>query len=461
MAEVNSVETIQSSFRDPSGFLFYRNGMIHRQINISYKENYDYLMNSGLYDALVSEGLLIPHKEAGMEGLKSEGVYKIIQPEKAPFISYPYEWCFSQLKDAALATLKIQKRSLSFGMSFKDSSAYNIQFIKGKPILIDTLSFEKYQEGRPWIAYRQFCQHFLAPLVLMSCRDVRLDQLSRIYMDGIPLDLAGALLPWWTYFSFPLLSHIHLHAQSQKRLANIPVRKEIRGMSRFALLALLDNLESAVRELKWKPKKTEWSGYYEDNSYSSEALQHKKEIVADYLNRIKPNILWDLGANTGVFSRIAAANRIETISFDADPACVEKNYLECVKGGEKHILPLLLDLTNPSPGIGWAHQERMSLVERGPADALLALAFVHHLAIANNLPFEKIAQFFANICGTLVIEFAPKTDPQVKRLVLTREDIFPGYAPEVFEGEFRKYFEIQASAKINDSKRVLYLMRKL
>ena len=202
MNEIKPNEKIAGSFRDPSGFLFHLNGLIYRQINIEYKKNYIHLMKSGLYEALMDTKLLIPHEEVNIGSLASDNAYKIIKPEQVLFISYPYEWCFSQLKDAALTTLKIQKKSLNFGMSLKDCSAYNIQFRKGKPILIDTLSFEEYREGKPWIAYRQFCQHFLAPLALMSYKDIRLNQLLRIYIDGIPLDLAIHLLPFRTRFVF-------------------------------------------------------------------------------------------------------------------------------------------------------------------------------------------------------------------------------------------------------------------
>ena len=192
---------ISGSFRDPSGFLFSQDGLIYRQINNCYKENYDYLINSGLYKDLLNSGLLISHKEVGSAYARSNDAYKIIRPEPLVFISYPYEWCFSQLRDAALLTLKIQKKSLQHGMSLKDCSAYNIQFKKSKPIFIDTLSFEKYEADRPWVAYKQFCQHFLVPLALMVYKDIRLSQLFRIYIDGIPLDLAIKLLPFYSYFN--------------------------------------------------------------------------------------------------------------------------------------------------------------------------------------------------------------------------------------------------------------------
>ncbi len=450
---------LPSSFRDPSGFLFSRDNCLYRQINTFYKENYDLLIGSGLYDALVGAGLLIPHEEADISLAYSADAYKVIKPDPVPFISYPYEWCFSQLKDAALTTLRIQKKALDFGMSLKDCSAYNVQFRGGKPVLIDTLSFEKYCEGRPWVAYRQFCQHFLAPLALMSFKDIRLNQFFRIYLDGVPLDLASSLLPFATRFKFSLLSHIHLHAKSQKHYAQKSVNTGGR-MSRLAFLGLVDNLSSAVMKMKWQPEGTEWADYYEDSNYTSESFPHKKQIVGEFLDEIKPKNVWDLGANTGVFSRLAAARGIRTISFDIDPAAVEKNYRECAIHDDANILPLLLDLTNPSPAIGWMNQERMSLLERGPVDTAVALALIHHLAISNNLPLAKIAGFVHEISPWLIIEFVPKSDSQTRRLLSTREDIFPGYTQEGFEDCFKRSFTIVRAVKIKDSERTLYLMSR-
>lgn len=460
MERAKSSANIPASFRDPSGFLFYRDGLLYRQINLTYKENYDHLMSSGLYETLTDGALLLAHQEVDIEAAKPDKAYKIIKPEAISFISYPYEWSFSQLKDAALVRLEIQKRSLEFGMSLKDSSAYNIQFRKGRPIFVDTLSFEKYREGSPWVAYRQFCQHFLAPLTLMTYRDIRLNQLLRVHIDGVPLDLASSLLPFRTRLKFPLLSHLHLHAKSQKHFAHKAIDMSGRKVSRLSFLGLIDNLESAVRKLKWRVQRTEWANYYEDTNYSEEALSHKKEIVARFLEETTPKMLWDLGANVGLFSRIASKRRAQVIAFDIDPAAVEKNYLECLKEGETNILPLLLDLTNPSPGIGWENAERESLLERGPADAVLALALVHHLAISNNLPLEKIADFFSKICHWLIIEFVPKSDSQVQRLLSTREDIFPDYRESVFENEFQKFFVILNCVRIRDSERRVYFMER-
>lgn len=452
---------LSASFRDPSGFLFSRNGILYRQINRAYAEDYARLMDSGLYEKLVKANLLIPHVEVDQAAadVKREAAFKIIQPERASFISYPYEWSFSQLKDAALATLSIHKRALKLGMSLKDASAYNIQFVRGKAMLIDTLSFEIYKEGEPWTAYKQFCQHFLAPLALMSYRDIRLSQLLRVYIDGVPLDLASALLPFKTKFNFGLLTHIHIHAGSQKRYSDKAVEQPRKGsMSQQAMIGLIENLESTVKKLSWTPAGTEWGAYYDATNYSDAAFEHKKQLVREWTVEKKPALVWDLGGNTGVFSREAASSGAFTVSFDIDPAAVEQNYQVVKKNKEQNLLPLVLDLTNPSPAIGWDHVERDSFGQRGPADMALALAVIHHLAISNNVPLAQLAQFFAARAKWLVIEFVPKSDSQVTRLLTSRKDIFPDYSKDGFEAAFKEYFKIHKVEAVRDSERHLYLM---
>jgi ribosomal protein L11 methylase PrmA len=457
MPEVSKVNP--ASFRDPSGFVFTREGIVYRQVQHSYQEHYDHLIQSGLYEDLVRSKILLPHEETDLNLALNEPAYKILKPQFIPFLSYPYEWCFSQLKDAALATLEIQKAALLKGMMLKDASAFNIQFLHGKPVMIDTLSFQLYKEGEPWIAYRQFCQHFLAPLALMSTRDVRLNQLFRIYIDGIPLDLAAVLLPFRTRFKPSLFSHVHLHAKSQKRYENKVVKKEQYRISTFQLRALIDSLESAIRNLKWRAEGTEWGSYYESTNYTEGSFEHKKSTVQNYLKKTNPDLVWDLGANTGVFSRLSSDQGIQTIAFDIDPVAVEKNYRQAREKQDSNLLPLLLDLTNPSPALGYENKERMSLEERGPADTMLALALVHHLAISNNVPLAKVAEYFSRLCSWLIIEFVPKNDSQVQRLLATREDIFPTYTQAAFEAEFSNFFVIKDSARINGSERTIYLMQ--
>ncbi len=470
MPRVESDGTVASSFRDPSGFVFLRGGQFYRQVNVSYRECYDRFLASGLYEALVSAGLLVAHEDAPIPAPAPDTAYKIIKPERMAFISYPYEWCFGQIKDAALATLDIQSKALDYGMTLKDASAYNIQFRDGRPIFIDTLSFDIYREGQPWVAYRQFCQHFLAPLALMAKCDVRLGCLFRVFIDGIPLDMARALLPWRSRLHMGLLVHIHMHAKSLLKHADdgrtvadngatgsaIPTAK----LGLQALRGIIDNLRATVSKLEWKPAGTEWGDYYDDTNYTTEAMQCKTELVGEFVSRVSPGTVWDLGANTGVFSRIASERGAQTISFDVDPAAVEKNYRDCKANKRANLLPLVMDLTNPSPSIGWENRERAAFAQRGPADLVLALALIHHLAIGNNVPLPKLADFFARIARWLVIEFIPKNDSQVQRLLASREDIFPDYTQESFEREFCRNFEIEASRGIRDSVRTLYLMRR-
>ena len=449
---------LSASFRDPSGFLFSRSGVLYRQINRAYEKEYARLMDSGLYEKLVKAGLLIPHIEVDQAPAEKDTSFKVIQPERVPFISYPYEWSFGQLKAAALATLSIQKRALKADMSLKDASAYNIQFGRGKPILIDTLSFELYDEGRPWVAYRQFCQHFLAPLALMALTDVRLSQLLRVYIDGMPLDLASALLPGKTRVNFGLLTHIHLHAGAQKRYSGEKVNTRS-GMSRQAMLGLVESLESTIQKLDWTPHGTEWGNYYDITNYSDAAFEHKKKLVSEWTQHVRPSLVWDLGANTGVFSRVAsAAGSAYVVSFDIDPAAVEQNYRQITQDKTENLLPLLLDLTNPSPAIGWANRERESLGERGPADLVLALAVMHHLAISNNVPLPQLVDFFARTGKWLIVEFVPKSDSQVQKLLVSRQDIFPDYTREGFEAAFKGKFNIHEAVEIREAQRVLYLL---
>lgn len=453
-----------SSFRDPSGFVFFEDNLLYRQVNINYKKNYDLLMNSGLYKSLVDSRLMLSHKEVDVNYAKTKNAYKVIKPELISFVSYPYEWSFGQLKDATLLTLKVQKIALDFGMTLKDCSAYNIQFRKGKPILIDTLSFEEYKEDIPWVApYRQFCRHFLAPLSLMAYKDIRLNKLLQIYIDGVPLDLASTLLPKHTYLKSNIFYHVHINAKVQRHLTDTKLGSKQQKMKKKDILTLVDKLESAIMKMEWKPKGTEWAQYYDDpnsTNYPQKAFEHKKKLVNEFLDKINPKNVVDMGANIGVFSRIASDKGIFTISADTDPAAVQKNYLKSVENNETNILPLLIDLTNPSPDMGWHNHERKSFLKRMPKDTVMALALIHHLAISNNLPFEKIAEFFSKICSSLIIEFIPKSDSNVERLLSRREDIFPDYTQQNFEEEFNEFFNILDSKKIEDSERTLYLMKK-
>ena len=448
------------SFRDPSGFVFSENGKIYRQVNKSYQKEYDKLMSSGLYKELTKKGLLVKHKEINYPAAGKEA-YKVIQPEKINFISYPYEWSFSQLKDAALLTLKIQKIATKRGMSLKDASAYNIQFRGSKPIFIDTLSFEIADKPKPWVAYKQYCQHFLAPLSIMAHTNIELSKLLRTNIDGIPLDLASRLLPKRTRINFGLVTHIHMHARSQKRHASSAKSNvKTRTISNNALQGIINNLISTTRKLNWKQDKTEWGEYYTFTNYNDKSFKTKKKIIEQFIDKTKPKSVWDLGANNGLFSRIASGKGIATIAFDIDPIAVEANYIKTKEDNDENITPILMDLTNPSPALGWAHTERESMQQRSPADMVFSLALIHHLAISNNLPLQTIADYFAGLGKYLVMEFVPKGDSQVDILLSTREDIFPNYTEEGFEKAFKTRYAVVQKEKIKGSKRTLYLLRR-
>lgn len=458
--------SLTSSFRDPSGFVFKEDGEIYRQINKFYQKEYDFFLSSGLYEKLISLGYIIPHVELDLKKAKDPNLaYKVIKPEEIPFWSYPYEWCFGQLKDGALLTLKIQEIALEYGMSLKDASSFNIQFFKGKPILIDSLSLEIYKEGKPWVAYKQVVETFLAPLSLMSMVDVRLGRLLVNYLDGVPLDLTSKMLPFRSKLNLSLLFHIHAHSKTQTKSANkkIDEKKIISGFSKHAFLGLIESLKSAVAGLKWDFKKTQWTKYYdrEGNNYNDRSFRAKINLTEKFLKIINPKTVWDLGANTGYFSRIASGLGSNVVSFDADFGALEQNYNLIKEKNEEKILPLFSDLTNPSPSLGWENDERFSLFQRGPVNTLLALALIHHLAISKNVPFDFLASSFSKMGEYLIIEYVPKDDSQVQILLANRKDIFTNYSKENFEKVFSNFFKIITSESIETSKRTLYLMKKV
>jgi len=452
---------LAASFRDPAGFLYESNGQLYRQINASYLDEYRQLKTSGLYDALTQKQQLISHQER--PELATDPTALIIQPEKLGYISYPYEWCFSQLKDAALLTLDIQQTALEHGLSLKDASAYNVQFHQGKAIFIDTLSFETLDVDSPWVAYRQFCQHFLGPLALMSYGDPRVRKLLLGFIDGIPLDLVASLLPTRSKWRYSILAHVHLHARSQVRNANGGISdgptQAPRKMSKTLLEALISSLRSAIEKCTLSSRlSTEWGQYYEQTNYSPDAMTHKELLVDEQLKKHTPadGIVHDLGANTGRFSRIALQHASLVVSHDIDELAVEHNYLANLEQGSQNLLPLVLDLTNPSPAIGWHNEERAAFKDRCKADVLLALALVHHLAISNNTPLSKVAESLAQLTDVLIIEFVPKGDSQVDRLLRTREDIFDQYDQNHFEKAFAQYFTLLEHQPVEGTSRVLF-----
>lgn len=459
-----SVFLHESSFRDNCGYIFVKDGVVYRRINIIYKDAYDKLMNSGLYQKLVEENLLIKHEIVEIQDFWDKNSYLTIKPEQLNFISFPYEWCFSQLKDAALATLKIAKIALEYGMVLRDASAFNIQFVNNKPVLIDSLSFG-INYNKPWVAYGQFCRHFLAPLLLAKYVDLRLIKYFSNEIDGFPLDLTSKLLPYKTKFNFSTFIHIHLHSKTITKYNDKKTigKKKDYNLSVNSLNALYSSLFNKIFSLKTSSKKnTEWASYYDDFSYNNNAFINKKQKVQEFLIKSKQysEYLVDLGANDGEFSRIGLNEGFFVISSDIDYGACEINYQKTKINNEQNIIPLLTDLSNPTPAIGFNNTERNSFINRisEKQPVILALALIHHLSISNNLPFNKTASFFASLGKALIIEFVPKFDSQTQKLLVSREDIFDYYSKENFEKVYSQYFNIQEYYDIPETDRTLYLM---
>ena len=453
-----------ASFRDPSGFVFRREGTLYRQVQASGADDWNAFISSGLYDRLVADRLIVEHEVGPMDLAAMPGAVAVIRPRKIDAISYPYEWCFSQLKEAALLTLELQSRALDAGMRLKDASAYNIQLDAGRPILIDSLSFEVAPATEPWPAYRQFCEHFLVPLALIAHRDARCGLMLREFIDGIPLDLGTRLLPGRTRLNMGLSAHVHLHARAQRRGANEPppaagAEKRERRISETGQRALLDSLRRTVEGLRWKVS-SHWSEYASTTSYSEAGTASKGQIVREMLGAVAGANAWDLGANTGVYSAMAADAGYRVVAWDLDAASVEAHWRRVRGDDNPGILPLILDLANPSPAIGWALRERASFLERGEPDVMLALALVHHLAIGNNVPLPDVARLFARMARHAIVEFVPKDDPMTRRLLAARRDIFEHYSIEGFREAFGREFHIVREASVADSPRTLFLLER-
>lgn len=454
-----SVHSLTSSYRDPSGFMFSKDGQLYRQVNKSFKEDYDHFISSGCYASLTKQGLLIPHQQLQDNSTSDPEGYIILQPEVIPFISYPWEWSFDMLKDAALLTLQLVKESLKFGMILKDATPFNIQWLNGKPVFIDTLSFEKYNCTEPWIAYRQYCECFLGPLLIMHYTKQSLHQLLLAFPEGIPLPVTKSLLPWRSRFSLHVWLHIHMHANvaSGKK----PGSNNERKFSEKKLNDLLTSLEIVTQNVNTGNKQTTWSGYYEEAGQRADYLEKKKQIIQEWLSQtgnLKTAV--DLGANDGLFSEMLAANGIFTVAADFDPVAVNNLYKDIKKKKLPGLQPLLIDLANPSPNVGFANKERASFSERINVDIALALALIHHLAIGKNIPFELIAEYFSGLTKLLIIEFVPKEDPMIIEMLKGKKDIYIKYTKADFETSFLKHFSFLKTSAVGSSGRILYFMQK-
>ena len=453
---------IPASFRDPSGFVFERDGRLLRQINHSFTEEWSAFEQSALRQELTRDRVLINHQPAPLELAWDEHAAAVIEPERVELITYPWEWSFSQLRDAALLTLDAQERAAAAGFTLRDASAFNVQFVRGRPILIDTLSFEPATEDEPWLPYREFCEQFVAPLALMAYRDVRMGLLMRPMPGGIPLDLASALLPTMSRLSTGMATHIHLHARAQARPISLETatRGHTPRVSQLGRRALVDHLRRTIEGLRKPRTRTPWAAYETTSTYSPAAAEAKQQLVRELLQEAPGRWVWDIGANRGWFSLSAAEDGREVVALDSDAGSVDGFYQQLRSSGEEHVLPLVMDIANPTPGVGWALDDYRSLLDRCKADVILALALIHHLAIGRNIPLDRISALLSRLTQWLVIEWVPKEDPMVAAMLAHREDVFGEYNEAIFEKAFGADFSFERSEPIPDSGRVLHLLRR-
>lgn len=450
-----------SSFRDPSGYIFTDNGTIYRAVNPLYFRQYRSLSDSGFYKKLFDNNLLIPHEE-----IQSGEDRIVLKPEKISFFSYPYEWSFGQYKHAALHTLKLQKYCLQNGYTLKDASAFNITFHKGTPLFIDTLSFDLYNEGEPWRAYKQFVMHFLAPLVLAKYYGNDMLKSLQQHIDGVPLQKAAELLPFRAIFSPVVYTNIILAAKYDAKYSSDNKRTEKKvTISKQSQIKILDSLYNYIKDLSLN-EKTEWKDYYSITNYDVAAFEYKKQLVSKWQKEIGAGKVVDLGGNDGTFGRVLKDDVSEILVTDIDPNAVNQNYNQVLQNKEKNILPLVNDLLNPSPAVGFNNKERASLQQRikdNGYDVSLALALIHHISLTGNVPFEMSAEMFASLTPYLIIEFPDREDSWVSFLLQSKREFaghFDYYNKQNFEEAYKDVYQVIAQEDIPGTHRTMYLFKR-
>jgi ribosomal protein L11 methylase PrmA len=448
-----------ASFKDPSGFVFRANDKFYRQVNQSYKSDYDLLITSGLYKQLTDKKLMVAHQEVNENLTGSADWYKTLIPDQLPFISYPYEWSFDELKDAALLTLRIMKIAVKHGMILKDATSFNVQFMEGKPIFIDTLSFEQYDPSKPWIAYRQFCECFLFPLLIEHYRQIDVNKLLSVYLEGIPAQTTAKLLPRKTKFKLNIWLHVFL--QNSVSSNNKPSNRQI-SFSKEKLLRLLDSLESTIKPLRIKTSvQTTWNNYYDETILSKDYLEAKDKMFRDFVSDINTGRVMDVGCNDGYFSKILAEKNPNVIAVDFDSQCINRLYVAAKSNDIKNILTFCIDLTNPTPAVGFNHAERDSFATRAKADTVTALALIHHLVLSKNVPLQDVAKMLADLTKKyLVIEFVPLSDEKSQQLIANKTNYHKPYDQAAFEEHFGKYFTIEKHQVVPTTERILYRLKK-
>ncbi len=451
------------SFRDPAGKIFYLNGKIFRKLNDTGKERIKYILSNRIIEKSISSNFLIETKiVSDKEKVKLSLNEKdfILEHDAIPYISYPYEWSFSQLKDAALFHLDFHLFLLSHNVTLIDASAYNIQFIGSRPVFIDVLSLKKYEDGTPWQGHKQFCEHFLNPLILKSKKGIKFNNWFKGNIEGIETSEINKILGISDKFSYNIFIHIYLLNKLEEKFKNKKSLEIKKRKSTFLkkknLVAMLSQLRNFISKLKDYKSISTWDTYSIDNSYSQESYMKKKEIVQNFFKKNNFKQVCDLGCNDGEFSEIALNNNCsKVIGFDIDLNAIEKGYQKS-KNQKLNFLPLFFDASNPSSKLGWNNNERKSFNERAKFDGMIALAFEHHLAIAKNIPLNQVVRWLTSIAPKGLIEFVPKEDITIKKMLELKGDIFIDYSITNFEKYLNQNCKVFYKKIIKDTVRVIY-----
>jgi hypothetical protein len=470
LAVQGSVET--GSFRDPDSRVLVAPDGVFRVLSADGLADWEAFSASPLWRELQDEGLVVATEQAALDGLPPSPAGEAgwadllatqpsgaLRHERVPFVSYPYEWPFSMLRDAALLQLELVRRALRADLMLKDASPYNVQWRGTTPVFIDVGSFERLRPGEPWAGYRQFCMLFLYPLMLQAFKDLPYHALLRGSLDGIPPQDARAVLAG-ERFRRGVLSNVLLHARLEERYAGAEgraVKQEIKraGFKKEILDATLAKLEKVVRGLEWKAGATAWTGYGEDNSYDDDAARRKADFVRAAAGRRRSPLTWDLGCNEGGYARIAAEHADLVVALDADHATVDALYRRLRDERRTDILPLVMNLTDPSPDLGWRGRERASLERRGTPELALCLALVHHVCVTGNVPVAEFLAWLRSLESVIVVEFPDRSDPMVQRLLSgKREGANPGYRKDEFERALGALFTVERAEPVSATRTV-------
>ena len=450
-----------ASFRDLAGHVYEQDGRILRTVMPRAAAAYEGVRDSGALASWIERGWVIPTAETAAPTADNaiQGAAYVLEHTRVPFVSYPYEWSFGLLKAAAVLQLDLLDDALARGRQLSDATAYNVQFVGARPVFIDVLSFREYHAGDYWIGHRQFCEQFLNPLLLRSLVGVPHNAWFRGSPEGIPAVELDALLPRVRKLSWNVLSHVTIPARLARKHAASPLTavRPSRPLPLAAYRGLVTQLRHWIGRLEPRnATPSVWRGYETMGTYEASERERKHAFVAEFIGTLRPTMLWDIGCNTGEFSEAALkAGAHYVVGFDADHGALDAAFARATDR-QLAFLPLFLDAANPSPDQGWNQQERRGLAARGPADALLALAVVHHLAIGRNVPLEAIARWLADLAPRGIIEFVPKNDPTVQLMLANREDVFDGYDQTGFETALGRHARIVRGETVSSSGRRLY-----